>query len=191
MQEITLLGMHWWTVLHCCCCCCAFCRLTDRAGRATGLPAALSPPLIVWHWHTMTSNDADDICLSASIWIWICRVSVKGMGGECCGARFTCLLSLVPSPQRAYTHRRTSIREGNRECRQTETETATATGKDTETMAWLGIYLATVNGIFIFEINKAVTRDRGHQTGDMRHETWDMRQQTWDRRQRGLSLHAN
>lgn len=95
MQEITLLGMHWWTALHCCCCCCAFCRLTDRAGRATGLPAALSPPLIVWHWHTMTSNDADDICLSASIWIWICRVSVKGM--EVLWGSFH--LSVIVSPQ--------------------------------------------------------------------------------------------
>lgn len=55
--------------------------------------------------------------------------------------------------------------------RQTETETETETGKDTETMASLGIYLATVNGIFIFEINKPVTEDRGQGTSDRRHET--------------------
>lgn len=45
-----------------------------------------------------------------------------------------------------------------------QTETGREKDTDTETMAWLGIYLATVNGIFIFEINKPVTRDRGQET---------------------------
>lgn len=65
-----------------------------------------------------------------------------------------------------------------------QTETGREKDTDTETMAWLGIYLATVNGIFIFEINKQRTRD-------MRQETSDRRQETEDMRQRGLSLHAN